>query len=150
MRPASRTLRRALVALIAPGLALAACGGSESLPANDDRGAGVGALGAGARVETLARARLAMPAPGRLARVADEYRLAPGVSIEHRHEFAFAYGRRGTQTLTVSGDELPVGEAEGAVVKAGALHRHDAAEDEALLWEIRLARPGSRAPRGRE
>ena len=131
-----------LVALCA---ALAGCGGDAAPPpAGDDRGAGVGTLGGGASIETLARTRLEERPAGELAWVADEIRLAPGDEIAHSHELAFAYARRGGHIL--NGDALE--EGAGAAVAADDQHTHSAGEERATLWEIRLAAPGSRPPRG--
>ena len=100
----------------------------------------MGALGGGARVATLAKTRLARPPEGELVWVADEYRLAPGESLVHAHEPAFVYVRRG------GGQRLDKGDA--AAVGAGKRHSHRAGDEGAVLWEIRLAPPGSKAPEG--
>jgi quercetin dioxygenase-like cupin family protein len=111
----------------------AGCGGDDSEPAPaDDGGAGMGALGGGTRVETLAKARLAEPPAGELVWVADEFRLEQGGKLAHAHEPAFVYTRRGA------------GEA-AAFVRAGTRHTH---HGDAVLWEVRLAGPGSAAPEG--
>jgi quercetin dioxygenase-like cupin family protein len=139
---------QALAFAIAPLLGLlAACGDdSGGELESGDRGAGVGALGGSAETETLARTRLERRPPGALAWVAHEVRLAPGQAIEHEHELAFAYGRRGEHTLSGGGDET-LTEGRGAAVPAGKPHRH-AADEAAVLWEIRLAHPGAAAPPG--
>jgi quercetin dioxygenase-like cupin family protein len=137
----------ALVALLAAG----GCGdGSAPDSPGGDRGAGSGALGAGARVDTLARARMPVRPTGELAWVADEYRLEPGETIEHTHERAFVYARRGAHTLIIAGGTRAVPEGGGAAVAPARRHLHRAPERGAVLWEIRLARPGSSStPRAR-
>jgi quercetin dioxygenase-like cupin family protein len=134
-----------LACLAALSTPAAACGGdSDPPPAGDDRGAGVGAFGGGARVETLARTRLQERGAGELAWVADEVSLRAGDELEHSHELAFVYARRGGHIL--SGDALEKG--AGAVVPADAGHTHSPAQGASTFWEIRLAAGGSRAPRG--
>jgi hypothetical protein len=124
---------------------LAGCGDDAGMPsADEERGAGVGALGGGAQVETLARTRLRSPPSGRVAWVADEFRLEPGDRLQHTHELAFVYGRRGTHTV----DEAEVGEGEGAAVRPDSLHSHVAGDEGAAFWEIRLAPPRSRPAQG--
>jgi quercetin dioxygenase-like cupin family protein len=144
------------VTLVVAGL-LVACGddsgGGGSGPG--DRGAGMGALGGSAETETLARMRLAEAPPGELVWTAHEIRLAPGQAIEHEHEPAFVYGRRGEHSLSGAA-EGPLGrgrrgllaEGRGAAVPAGARHRHAAGDEGAVFWEIRLARPGVPPPPG--
>lgn len=130
-----------LVILCVAAVALAGCGGGSDEPADgDDRGAGVGALGGGAGVKTLARTQLSEPQKGDRAWVADEIRLEPGDEITHAHEFAFAYARRGEQRL----DEEALAPGAGAVVKAGARHSHTAGDARAVVWELRLAAPDSK------
>jgi quercetin dioxygenase-like cupin family protein len=121
-------------AIAAPLLAalLVACGngsGGGSDPSDRD----AGALGGSAETETLARTRIAEAQPGELVWTAHEIRLAPGQPIEHEHETAFVYGRGGEPSLAV---------------KAGARHRHAADDERAVIWEIRLARPGATPPPG--
>ena len=136
-----------LAALLLAGL-LVACGdGSGSGSGSSDRGAGVGALGGSAATDTLARTRVALAAPGELVWTADEIRLAPGRAIEHEHELAFAYGRSGEHSLS-GAVEAALAEGGGAAVPAGARHRHEAGDEGAVFWEIRLARPTASAPRG--
>jgi quercetin dioxygenase-like cupin family protein len=120
---------------------LAACGG-DSDGADGDR-AGPEALGGGARVDTLARTTLAARPPGKLAWIADEIRLRAGRETTHRHELAFVYARRGSQSLRAAGREQTLTAGEGEAVQSGSLHVHAAADDGAVLWEIRLARPGA-------
>jgi hypothetical protein len=127
------------VATLCAAAALAACGDDSDPSSEGDRGAGVGALGGGASVETLARARLESPPKRPVAWVADELRLEAGERLRHSHELAFAYGRRGTHTL----GETEVAEDEGAAVAADVRHSHAAGDRGAVFWEIRLARPGS-------
>lgn len=139
-----------LACVVLAGL-VAACGdGSGEEPESIDRGADAGALGGSATTETLARARLERCPPGQLAWVADEIRLSPGDAIEHEHEPAFVYGRRGVHTLRGATD-TPVEEGRAAAVAAGARHSHEAVDEEAAFWEIRLAPPPAPAgaPRAR-
>lgn len=124
---------------------LAGCGGDAGTPsADNDRGAGVGALGGGAQVETLARTRLESRPSGLVAWVADEFRLEPGDRLRHTHELAFVYGRRGAHTV----DGAEVGAREGAAVRPGSRHSHVAGDEGVVFWEIRLAPARSRPPRG--
>jgi quercetin dioxygenase-like cupin family protein len=160
------------VALLA-GL-LSGCGddsGDEALDSSD-RGAGVDALGGSARTDTLARASLERRPAGPLAWIAHEIRLEPGEAIEHEHEQAFAYGRSGEHSVREaggaaapdsggggapdsggggapdSGGGLSLAEGEAAALAAGTRHVHSAGGDGAVLWEIRLARPGAAPPAG--
>jgi quercetin dioxygenase-like cupin family protein len=132
-------------ALVAACL-LGACGEESVDISGDDRGAGVGELGGSARVDTLARAKLATRPRAELSWIADEVRLAAGETIEHRHELAFAYARRGSLELRTAGAERSISEGRGAAVPAGTRHVHAAAERGAILWEIRLARVGAPRP----
>jgi quercetin dioxygenase-like cupin family protein len=144
-RPIAR--RAALVALLLAAV-LAACGDdSGDEPGPGDQGVGLGALGGSAETETLARARLARPPAGELVWTSYEIRLAPGEAIEHAHELAFAYGRRGEHSLSGAGDE-PVAEGRAVAVPAGASHTHRAGDRPAAFWEIRLAPRGADPPRG--
>ena len=139
MRIASLAVLGALAA------ATAGCGSDSDMPADaDDRGAGVAALGGGARVETLARTRPTEPLKGELAWVADEIRLEPGQEIEHAHQLAFAYTRRGETRL----DGKTLAPGAGAAIEPDVRHSHAAAQDGSVLWEIRLAAPDSAPPRG--
>ncbi len=130
--------------MLATAGVLGACGGGSPDPRGDDRGAGVSGLGGSARVQTLARADLANRPVGELAWIADEVRLRPGESIDHRHEPAFVYARRGSQRLR----GRPIDRGRGAAVKAGARHTHSAGSRAATIWEIRLAAPGARRADG--
>lgn len=138
-----RLVRLGLVGALAA--TIAGCGSDSDAPGGaGDRGAGVGALGGGAGVDTLARTRLSEP-PGReLAWVADEIRLEPGEEVEHAHELAFAYARRGDSRL--NGKPLEAG--AGAAIESGVRHTHAAAQDGAVVWEVRLAAPDSAPSRG--
>jgi quercetin dioxygenase-like cupin family protein len=132
---------------LAAAFLLAACGDESVDVGGDDRGAGVGGLGGSARVATLARALVIRP-PREASWIADEVRLEADGAIEHSHELAFAYARRGSHTLHAAGAERSISQGEGALVRADSRHRHTAGEDGAVLWEIRLARAGaSPAPR---
>jgi quercetin dioxygenase-like cupin family protein len=120
---------------------MSGCGDDDSASTDDsDRGAGIAGLGAGARVETLARARLPARPSGDLAWIASELRLAPGESVAHEHEAAFVYVRRGSSS--------GLDEGEGAWLPGGRRHVHRAQDGAATIWEIRLARPGSPPPEG--
>jgi quercetin dioxygenase-like cupin family protein len=130
------------VALVLAAASLIAACGDDSDGADGDL-AGPGALGGGARVDTLAGTTLAARPPGELAWIADEVRLRAGRETTHRHEFAFVYARRGSQSLRAAGRERTLAAGEGEAVRSGWLHRHGAAEDGAVLWEVRLARPGA-------
>jgi quercetin dioxygenase-like cupin family protein len=134
----------ALAPVLLAGL-LGACGDdSAEEPESSDRGAGMGALGGSAQTETLARTRIERRPAGELAWVAHEVRLAPGQAVEHDHELAFAYVRRGT----VSSGGASLGERDAAALPPDAPHRHEGGDQGAVLWEIRLARPGAPAPPG--
>jgi quercetin dioxygenase-like cupin family protein len=141
------------IALVA-GL-LCACGDDSGDEVDSgDRGAGMGALGGSAQTETLARTSLRRPPPGTLAWVADEIRLEPGEAIEHEHEPAFAYARSGEHSMRSAGDgpgsgaNMSLAGSEAAAVAADARHIHTAGDGRAVLWEIRLARPGAAPPPG--
>jgi quercetin dioxygenase-like cupin family protein len=128
---------------------LVACGDdSAGPPAQGDRGAGVGALGGSAATRALARSRLDERPPGGLAWVANETRLEPGETVEHRHQPAFVYARRGSHMLRGAGGQRSLREGEAAAVAADQPHRHEAGGDGSTVWEIRLAHPGSEAPGG--
>jgi quercetin dioxygenase-like cupin family protein len=136
-------MRLARHAALAAAFLLGACGDESVDPGPDDRGAGVGGLGGSARVDTLARTPLAARPSGEASWIADEVRLDPGDAIEHSHELAFAYARGGSQTLSAGGAEQSIPEGDGVAVPADSRHRHASGERGAVLWEIRLARPGS-------
>jgi quercetin dioxygenase-like cupin family protein len=131
--------RRVALALVAASV-LAACGDDSGGMGGD--GAEAGALGGGARVDTLASTTLAAHPPGELSWIADEIRLPAGRETTHRHEFAFVYARRGSQSLRAAGREHTLEAGEGAGVRSGSLHRHGAVDDSAVVWEVRLAHPG--------
>jgi quercetin dioxygenase-like cupin family protein len=139
-------MRRAL-ASVAALACVAGCadGGGEDTSA-DDRGAGVGALGASARVETLARARLSAPPPADAVWVADEFRLTPGRAVTGGHGFAFAYARSGGHVLALDGRRLALD--EGAAAAAQARRSYRSRDAGATVWEIRLASRGSPVPTG--
>jgi quercetin dioxygenase-like cupin family protein len=143
--------RHAAAALAAASV-LGACR-EESGDAGGDQGARAGALGGSARVDTLASRRLATRPPGELSWIAEEIRLRADRRMAHRHELAFVYARRGSHTLRTDGAESSISEGQGAAVPPGSPHSHAAAQDGAVLWEIRLARtgappaPGTRAAR---
>jgi quercetin dioxygenase-like cupin family protein len=140
-------MRRASAATIAL-IASAGCGGESSEPQGGDRGAGIGALGADARVETLARARLPARPSGPLVWVADRIALEPERGLAHRGEFAFVYARRGAQSVELKTGSRALAEGEGTALPAGVRHVHRAKDRDAVFWEIRLAAPGSPVPAG--
>ena len=133
---------------LAAAFLLGACGDESADLGSDDRGAGVGGLGGSARVDTLARTPLATRPSGEVSWIADEVRLDPSDAIQHSHELAFAYARGGSQTLRAGGVEQAIPEGGGVAVPAGSRHRHASGERGAVLWEIRLARPGSPSAAG--
>jgi quercetin dioxygenase-like cupin family protein len=142
-------VREAAAAALALAAALGACGGEERgddgrVPS--DRDVRMGALGGGARTQTLARMRLRGRLPGERAWVAHEVRLAPGDPIRHAHEAAFVYARRGAHSLTVDAGAKILAPGEGAAVAAGTPHRHAARAPGSAFWEVRLAAPGSPPP----
>jgi quercetin dioxygenase-like cupin family protein len=142
-------MRPAAVAAAATLCGLVGCGDdSGDEPGPSDRGAGVGALGASARTESLGRARLERRPAGELVWVAHEARLGPGAAIGHEHELAFAYARRGDHSLRAAGGRTPLAEGDGAPIPAKTPHRHEADAAGSVLWEIRLAHPGAAAPPG--
>ena len=63
--------------------------------------------------------------------------------MTHRHELAFVHARRGSPNLRAAGRDRTLAAGEGAAIRAGSFHRHGAVDDRAVLWEIRLARPGA-------
>jgi quercetin dioxygenase-like cupin family protein len=137
---------RQVALALAAASAFAACG-DDSDAVGGGRG-GAGALGGGARVESLAGTTLAAPPPGALAWIAEEIQLPAGEGLRHRHELAFVYARRGSHRLHAAGRERTLAAGQGAAVRPGSLHRHGAGDDGAVLWEFRLARPGAPPVRG--
>jgi quercetin dioxygenase-like cupin family protein len=129
--------------LVAAAVALAGCGGDDSDDGETGERQPSGALGSGSKTALLGRDQLAGD-PGRVAWLAHEIRLARAESIEHQHEFAFVYAHRASAAI----DGKRLAEGEGAPVAAGTRHTHAAADGAAVLWEIRLARPGAGAPPG--
>jgi quercetin dioxygenase-like cupin family protein len=140
---------RRFLASVAALLCVAGCadGGSED-SSGDDRGAGVGALGASARVETLARASLRGPPPADAVWVADEFRLGPGPALTRSGEFTFVYARSGDPVLKLDGRQRQLAEGQAAAAPAGKRRTYRAREAAAKVWEIRLASRGSRVPAG--
>jgi quercetin dioxygenase-like cupin family protein len=135
-------LRRWASAVLAvAALTIGACGEGSDDGSADPPPRG-GALGSGSKSELLGRAPLAGE-PGRVAWVAHEIRLAPGEALEHEHEFAFVYMRRGAATI----GPKRLSEGGGAPVTA-TRHRHASAGSRATLWEVRLAEPDSGPPPG--
>jgi quercetin dioxygenase-like cupin family protein len=132
--------RHVALALVAASV-LAACGDDSGGVGGD--GAGAGPLGGGARVDTLATTTLAARPPGELSWIADEIPLRADRGTTHRHEFAFVYARRGSQSLRAASRERTLDAREGAAIRTGLLHRHGAVDDSAVAWEIRLAHPGA-------
>jgi quercetin dioxygenase-like cupin family protein len=136
---------RQVALALAAASAFAACGDDS-----DSVGGGTGsagALGGGAHVDTLAGATLAARPPGALAWIAEEIRPPAGEGLTHRHELAFVYARRGSHRLHAAGRERTLAAGQGASVGGGTPHRHGA-DDGAVLWEFRLARPGAAPVRG--
>lgn len=125
-------------------LGLAGCGGADKTV---ERPGVRAALGGDASVRTLARARLASRPRGDLAWVADELRLTRGEPIEHAHEPAFAYARKG-DSLLATGSPARVREGGGAFVRSKVRHKHSAATAGAIVWEIRLTSPRAPPPPG--
>jgi quercetin dioxygenase-like cupin family protein len=141
-------MRRATAAVLTL-VAGAGCGdqAGEST-SNGDRGAGVGALGAGARVETLARASLRSPPPNPAVWVADEFRLRPGRAVTRGGDFAFVYARVGRLSLQLEGAQRTLAAGEAAPAPARTRRVYRAGEPGSAAWEIRLARRGSPVPDG--
>jgi quercetin dioxygenase-like cupin family protein len=141
-------MRRATAAVLTL-VAGAGCGDQAGEgTSTGDRGAGVGALGAGARVQTLARASLRAPPPSPAVWVADEFRLRPGRAVTRTGDFAFVYARAGRLSLALEGTRrtLAAGEAAPAAARTRRVYRAGAPGSTA--WEIRLARRGSPVPDG--
>jgi quercetin dioxygenase-like cupin family protein len=130
-------------------VAAAGCGddAGESTSAGD-RGAGVGALGGGARVETLARASLRSPPPSPTVWVADAFRLRPGHVVTRAGDFAFVYARDGRLSLLLDGARRTLEAGEAAPAPAGTQRMYRTVEPGSTGWEIRLARRGSPLPDG--
>jgi quercetin dioxygenase-like cupin family protein len=140
---------RRVTASVAVLLCLGGCGnGGNESASGDDRGAGVGALGADARVETLARASLRASPPPDSVWVADEFHLRPGRALTRDGEFAFVYAREGDHELVLDGGRRALAEGQAAATPAGEVRSHRAREDMATVWEIRLASQGSPVPAG--
>lgn len=137
---------RQVALVLAAAFAFAACG-DDSDPVGGGAGS-AGALGGGARVDTLAGTTLATRPPGALAWIAEELRPPAETGPAHRHELAFVYARRGSQSLRGARRERTLAAGEGAAVRGGSLHRHGADDASAVLWEFRLARPGAAPVRG--
>jgi quercetin dioxygenase-like cupin family protein len=137
---------RQVALALAAASTIAACG--DGSDAANGGSAGAGALGGGARVDSLAATTLVALEPGALAWIAEEVRPPPGQWLTHRHELAFVYARRGSHRLRAEGSERTLGTGKGAAVRAGSVHRHGAVDDGAVLWEFRLARPGAAPVRG--
>jgi quercetin dioxygenase-like cupin family protein len=98
------------------------------------------ALGGSAMTELVAEGLLESTPPERAAWIAYEIGLQSGETLDHRHEFAFAYAVRGEHRLTVDDAPEVVEEGGSGVVPAGAPHRHEGAGS---FWEVRLATSGS-------
>jgi quercetin dioxygenase-like cupin family protein len=141
-------MRRA-TAVVLTLVAGAGCGdqAGEGTP-DGDRGAGGGALGAGARVQTLARGSLRSPPPSPAVWVADEFRLRPGRAVTRAGDFAFVYARAGRVSLLLGGAQRTLEAGEAAVAQARARRVYHAGEPGSAAWEIRLARRGSPVPEG--
>lgn len=141
-------MRRAAAALVAllAGAGCADDAGEDT--SSGDRGAGGGALGAGARVVTLARAPLRSPPPGEPVWVANEFRLKPGRAVSRPKDFAFVYAREGRIALVVGGHGRAIERGEAAAAPAGKRRVYRADEPGAAVWEVRLAERGSPVPEG--
>ena len=147
--------------LLASLVALVACGGggeSTSAPAADPPGTETpteapefsmdgGALGGGAVTALLAQEVLSLEeTAGTLAGVAYEIRLVSGDALEHTHEFSFVHAAAEPHRLTIEGESLRLAPGQGAAIRAGVTHRHEAPEKPSVFWEIRLSAPGSPPP----
>ena len=108
---------------------------------------GGGALGGSAVTTLLAQQVLAFEeTTGALAWVAHEIRLGSGEVLEHSHEFAFVYTATEPHLLTEGSESQTIEPAQGAAVRSGSAHRHEALDRPSAFWEIRLAAPGSPPP----
>ncbi|MCP9487257.1 MAG: cupin domain-containing protein [Gaiellaceae bacterium MAG52_C11] len=140
---APRSVLRVAPALAVLVVAIAGCGGD-----------GGGGLGGSADVVELAATELEPAESGPLVWMAEEFRLDPGETLEHVHEFAFAYARAGTHMLGIEGERRTLEPGRGAVVPARTRHRHQPAASTGAgsagttLWEIRLAAAGAPATPG--
>ena len=163
-----------LVVVVTPMLAclvaLVACGGggdSTSAPVSDtpetespmeasEFSMGGGALGGSAVTTLLAREVITLDetpgeettgeeTTGALAWMAHEFRLGTGESVEHSHEFAFVYAVTEPHLLTQGSEGQRLEPTQGAAVRPGSAHRHEAPGGPSVFWEIRLAAPGSPA-----
>ena len=140
---------RRIAAALAASLALAACGEESSGPrgATPESGA-AGALGGGARTETLARLDGVERPPGRLVWSAWRVELEPGESLRHRHGPATVFAEDGEHRLTGAEGDPVLAAGAGAALPGGRLHRHEASSGAASVFsEVVLAPPGSRLPR---
>lgn len=138
---------RRLAALLTLLLLAAACRGpagptAAPTPTPEAFSMGGEALGGTAETSLLARQALDQLPEGELAWITHSTRLEPGQTLEHSHEFAFAYAAEGAHRL----DAEQLEEGEGAAVPAGQTHRHQAADSPSTVWEIRLAASGSPYP----
>ena len=108
---------------------------------------GGGALGGSAVTKLLSREVLTFEeTAGTLAWVAHEIRLGSGEAVEHTHEFTFVYAATGAHVLTQGSESKRLESTQGAAVRTGSAHRHEAPNGPAVFWEIRLATPGSPPP----
>ena len=108
---------------------------------------GGGALGGSAVTTLLSREVLTLEeTAGTLAWVAHEIRLGSGEAVEHTHEFAFVYAATGPHVLTKGSESQRLESTQGAVVRSGSAHRHEAPDRPSVFWEIRLVAPGSPPP----
>ena len=149
------TFRFLLVAILAFVLLLAGCGGDDggaqeeaAAPEQSEQtGQDEGALGGGARTETLARQEGVTVPEGEAVWMAKQVRLEAGEELEHEHAFSTVYAHEGDHVLTTSDGESALGEGEGSAVGAGVGHTHAAAEGgPSVFWDVLLAEPGADLP----
>jgi quercetin dioxygenase-like cupin family protein len=106
-----------------------------------------GALGGGARTQTLARQDGVTVPEGEVAWVAKQLRLAAGEELEHEHAFSTVYAHEGDHLLTTPDGEKRLAAGDGAAVAAGVAHTHAAPRDGAsVFWDVLLAEPGAELP----
>lgn len=133
-------------------LSAAACQGPEDVlsglaPADGEISMGGGALGGNAMTTVLGQAVLDdSDISLDPAWIAHEVDLAEGKSVEHAHEFAFTYAKEGLHCLNLDTAQQVLEPGFGATIPAGTAHRHEAAENQSVFWEVRLASPGSALP----
>ena len=148
------------MSLLACLVALVACGGggestsgpvsnpleTESPAEAGEISMGGGALG-GSAVTTLLAQEVLTPeeTTGTLAWVAHEFQLGAGEALEHSHEYAFVYAATEPHLLTQESEAQRLEPTQGAAVRSGSAHRHEALSGPSVFWEIGLAAPGTPA-----